>query len=1514
MTDSQGTLLPLNTAIEFDGRELFIVERLASGLTGEVYRGRLEVEGRVEDVAVKAMKPLAFADARRFFDEEAVTLALLRGHEQTANKEQNVDLRIAPEYYGRGEYNGVPYLVMEFIDGDEIPYLLQREERLPELQALTAAWHLFRTLNIIHTKLKKTFIDLKFENLWWVGDADSGQLKMTDFGTLEKIPSSETAAQRGIRRDSLLSSVYLLAMLNGHMINYALGELREPTWPIINSNPNLSWGTRQLLRHLLHHNPQARLTDPTDITNELRRLVTRWQESSPELIDRAKQRLDRASRDPASKAGKNHAEEARIALGVVAIRGDSDPQIIDPLIQQADEILEKSDYLERGRSLFYGRAYDSARKVFEEGRDWSSEVALLSWWSYLARIGEEVPSADFDAEMRAAIVEAVALMQEESWRHALNRLNKLEPQLQSEGMTLLQTHARLFEALRQAAELDGSDRYHERAQAYEVALCELESLPPKEQKALKEVVGDIRKLFEDADDLAQSKGKAAELLAEAQADLRRGASNKALAKTREAVTKDRENKTLNSFLGQAAVQSARQGDFETAAEFILCTWLLSDRDPQLWDLIDQANKLLAADKTPAAAGDVEFVNALAEYADANQDSAAAVELRRQAAVLDQARRKKREELIDQNIAAAAALVAVNRAADRRQHSDFYEDLTLERYLTYLKARQPALQDALTRLQEAQDISAAAQGHRADEIAQMRQDVDQELKAVWMQAQAGAGDIAAEKEELVRRGQALKSQAKTGASNGNVSEDELAALRKAQQDLLVDCFAYLTAVDPDDQDILDIRDQVAKDLDRFGLRGWRGLQALSGSHVEEIEGRLAEAKQAVQAGDLDSAAQQLVLLQQLHSAAGDDWQSVADEVRRAQEWQGWQEENQAVLGSGAYNAGLLADLRANWFPFTLPAGFWNGSSAQNYLTAVSASTTQNVNGEINDWQYQNFINTLRPWFDVQMTARQAPGGAQPDTLDQWDSAGEYLYEAARAADSGMGALQDLQKTTASPPDLNTELASMNDGAWGTAVYRWKLDKPDPGEPPPPPYPWLKILLAALLILLCTAAGLLLVLGYTGRGPIKSVFLSDEEKAGTATAVALLTTTPTPPPTATTIPTLTPTMTWTPSPSPTFTPSATPTNMATPTLIPTPTALPPGLSTFSLIGEAAAAINPPPPLSAEEYFQMPLERAVPSIPLTDTTVWQTADIDGVGPISHTLPISQGIIIVWNMDLQLNEGLYQISVLDTIEQSGGSQRFDVFMDGEQVLPFRGTNDVIFQDPAAGSGQDTNDWLSIGFYEVPQGSLLSVRAEVGPRAEPFAAPFLLLHAVGEQERAMLERLPDRENEGRRPMFSLLDDRQQTSFYTTADPDIVNPQWALSAAPWPEVPADQTNAYGGSYRRDSLAEGIDVGKMAEWPAVGRMPPGTYELRAWVPQGLIPAFVEYKLLADGVPIENQNRRATVQSTPDGDWLTLTTWFVPEESALSVQVMAFAADQGMQGIGYGQVDISADALVLLRVGE
>jgi serine/threonine protein kinase len=1573
------TMLPVGQTLPLDERELTIEKRLSAGLTGEVYKGSLEAPGQTPImVAVKAMKSLEFEAAARMFQQEMLTLARMKGFEEEASRVDGAELYVAPDYYGRGEHNGVPFFIMEFIDGKIIPDLLRDQTKLPEIQALAAGWHLYRTLNVMHLKLQKSYIDLKFENLWWVGTPETGQLKLTDFGTLEEIKGDpedlqDIRAQRGIRRDLLLAGVYLLAMLTGHKLNYSLGRLPEPAKPIINQSVYLSWGTRQLLSELLHRNPDARPKNGAEIARKLYNLVIFWRESEDRLYSFAKRQLQKAEealavrdtgqtgdRAQAKNNALNAAAEARTALDILKLRLNESNEELDNYIQQAEAVLAATGYMERGRALLEARSYPSARKAFEEGRDWSNNVAQLSWWSYLARIGEEIPSSIFNEQKQQELIQVVGLMEQEKWDHALNRMAALPPELESSGLTYLHAHCQLFKSYDWVVKRGHSVSPDERSAAYKNILDSQNKLPDSERQYLIDEIGDLRGAYEEAVDQAdfvkeqkQSEQAMQQLLATfSQGD---GSIDMAGYKDDPAY-----NYKLGAFVRQISIAFAldpdniehqasllkmarlalAQGAYRAAIAIIDLRYARPNTNPELGRVQAVARHLYKAEQALAANNPAAFCQELgnASYDAGELEQAAVIRLfaravtqadeqqniafLRQLAYLTQQNFPQYEKQVADRVRAAAAVYeqsaklfveeakAIRSLLDAVERGDeaFIQNVSTRLKQIYRYQPEAALSQARNTLQDGLQ-SARLSGNKEliNQIIEGIASIEEQLQTRREEAEAREAAAQAQKKELITKHNLL-AQADVSEESGYVQ-------------LLIKSELYLQQINQADTDVLNLQQNLLERLDKMGKQGWLALHNKADAKLQTIEKEFGVVRRYFYEGQLAEAG---AGLEAYKARFGDtpEGETLSQELQTAYRWERLAGK---YTNSWQYQSAFLQTLRQEWLPFPLPLSHFTPAAA--YLERATDAAQKTVEQEMSRHATSQFVEFLRQWFELEMMRRQVlplmgngstetdnqtavaenqPTGEVSQTSPAW-TVMSFLIDMRRAcSQNDVRALRIIMERSPALAGqaLEDALYEMNGENWlraGEIAQRKQVSKKKG-------WSTLGLLYLAagslgVIALVAIAFGIWIFFLDGGNG---NDLAQDEQMTQTAVAALALSV-----PTET--PTFTPTLTATPTP--TETPSPTPTETPTPTPIPTSTPEPIACAFSSFCVEDPDIFNPPAPSGGESFWLMRLADAEVSPPISEATGWLSVaaeDSGGIGDYQYLPQVVEPVQIVWRKDQPLQEGFYKLYVLDTLAHSDGRQQFEILLNDEPAPLHRGISAVIFNDIAA--GQRTHDWLAIGVYEAKRGQRLTVQLTVQTRDQPFAIPQLLLVKLGEPELSILAQLPDAQLQGR-PLYTLLDD-ERAQFYIY---DGTNTRYLISGQIFPSIITDSV-AWNGSHQIRDLVFSRDSRARVEWSPLGRLPAGEYELLVWTPPNSTSVIVSYDLFSpdDAVNIERDN--PAVPPPPndnlEGYWETLGTWRVCNvaEAPIGVHLTTIVADNRTVDATFTSGTFFADAVALLRVRD
>ena len=1626
-SDKTTGLLPQGNSIPFGNGSLLIDRLIGSGATSEVYAGRLPDDRRQPRVAIKAMKPLEFAKAREFFSEEAYTLARLPEREQETNKAYGLPetFRVAPEFFGRSKYGDIEFLVMAWIEGRQIPDLLadSADSRLPEQQALTAGFHLFRMLDLLHTHLRKTYIDLKLENLWWDGTPTDGQLRLTDFGTMENIESGD---DRGVRRDLLVASTYLCKMLTGYMPDHIAGELIEQAVPIIQRS-DITWGARQLLSRLLHPNVGERPQTAADVLNPgppsapdradlsglvgLMDLADYWRRP-PELLVKSKDAIWEAALSKESAERAKLLGRARALLDIWAARASHvDAGRVAEEQRQLDELLQQSGALENGRNLFKSRSFSHAETLFTQGRRQSYEparIALFRRWTYLAQMGLD-PKVRLERDPQRDLEHVVNFLGQRNWDAAARQIDELRPALgQAAAFARLEADLQLYRSLDEADAARHRGDYSDAVAAYDRALDALKRLPEDREAILRDETGQLLPERERlAAQAAEKAGRSAghRLMRQAKEHLQANSVAEAFRAARRAlIVEAHDPRARLQELRSLVDDTLRAGNYELAAALAAIA-LETSGDPrhdvraetaELQQRFRLANKLREAERALDAGNVAGFLAAASVAASLsvepahlarllNKGMVAAKEqhdaatLRSLAAVdkldaglrasleaeagridrtwqaaAEEARRTQRERIkpvVDNLLSEAHAYYVLAQPIGPRRSPD-YSGWRLEAYLHYLGDRRKALEEARRLAEQACDRARDAGHYRLDEAEQLLGRVNQFL------ARQESDDA------LARQGVARNAQQATEARQALAGlaaqlAPPIAADAQAQQqmarELLMGSRWYLSVVDPDDASVALWAEQAADRIDYLRPQEWTQVQQMAAARLENFNSALAQAEATFAAGELARDNQRLDLFLAPYEGT-EEYRAFTDKLRQAAEWQAYDAKYRG-LEKGAHHAAALAGLR-NWLPLSLPAAFWERSSAARWLadTGVAAATEARrtmdqvrrpfappssglaaynspsprdggPSGGADAYAARQvaplsspavseaapgprqavagpeaFLVVLKWWLDAVFTARRVEPSAQAAN-GGWD-ADAFLTTAAGAAVKGdAAALERAVEGAALPADVDSGLEQMTIDRWRRAVDHWRVaPTPVPDEKPA----WLRWLpvgaaVAGLILLLA-------VLGFIFRDELGRVMGGTIDPTPAATAVMELTpngglgVVPTP--------AVTPSLAPSTTPTPSITPTPIPTNTATPSPTSTVAPAPPESSAYFVADPALLA--PAAPLAGATLWLLSPTDVAPAL---DGGAWQTDQDPILGEIQYIEDFTNPVSLTWVHDQPLPEGLYQIYVQDTTVRSLGSQTFEVFLDGQPAAPARGVSDAWFSSQTTGQAEPA--WLPIGAYQVANGQRLSARVAIDSgRSTVFASVPMLVARLGDRERDLLLALP--EPSAGRPLVALLDDDRIALLSSNADATQFNSnttRWPAeqqeTAAPAPDQPAPPV--WNGRYFTTALDLALDTALRAEWQPAGRLPAGDYQIYAHIPAGST-ALVNYELLADGAPVEETILTNTQQREFAGQWVDLGIWTLPAEASVGVRATSFSREAAAAYPGETVWNFGVDAVALLRVGE
>ena len=265
-------------------RKYRIVELVGSGGMAMVYKA-INMSNR-RFVAVKMLKEEYKEDAE-----------FLRRFQREANAVLNLSHENIVRAYGVGTYNGLPYLVMEYVEGHTLKNLIEKNGALPIRTAIGITCQILDALSAAHAH-GIIHRDVKPQNMIVT---DKGRVKLADFGIAREVKattvtfsgqkvlgsvhyiSPEQAKGTIAHEESDLYSVgvCLYEMLTGTVpfeadstVTVALMHLQEKPVPPNEKNPDIPRALNDIVLKALAKTPEERYRTARDMRTDLVRSLS----------------------------------------------------------------------------------------------------------------------------------------------------------------------------------------------------------------------------------------------------------------------------------------------------------------------------------------------------------------------------------------------------------------------------------------------------------------------------------------------------------------------------------------------------------------------------------------------------------------------------------------------------------------------------------------------------------------------------------------------------------------------------------------------------------------------------------------------------------------------------------------------------------------------------------------------------------------------------------------------------------------------------------------------------------------------------------------------------------------------------------------------------------------------------------------------------------------------------------------------------------------------------------------
>lgn len=263
-----------------------LLEKIGQGGMGAVYRAAQTKVGRY--VALKLMRPKLAREQRyleRFLREARASARL-----NHPNIVQGIDAGMDKGYY---------YFAMEFVEGDTLRRIIQREQALAEPEVVKIGLQITRALAEAH-KVGMVHRDIKPENI--LMEHGTGLAKLADLGLVKSSePDDTSVTQAGValgtpnyispeqaRGDQVIdirSDIYALGATLYHAVTGTLpfdGEsppvimgkhIAAPLESPRARNPEVSAGFSAVIQKMMAKKPEERYQNPDELLNDLARVA-----------------------------------------------------------------------------------------------------------------------------------------------------------------------------------------------------------------------------------------------------------------------------------------------------------------------------------------------------------------------------------------------------------------------------------------------------------------------------------------------------------------------------------------------------------------------------------------------------------------------------------------------------------------------------------------------------------------------------------------------------------------------------------------------------------------------------------------------------------------------------------------------------------------------------------------------------------------------------------------------------------------------------------------------------------------------------------------------------------------------------------------------------------------------------------------------------------------------------------------------------------------------------------------
>jgi len=397
------------------GHTYRLEQLLGEGVTSRVYQA-LDVATQ-QRVAVKMLRQDIPTEIANSFWVEGDVLGKLYRAEQA----EDDGLHSVPTFLGSKREGDPQFIVLELVEGRALDELLLEQGWLDEVEALRISDQVLRVMDLLHTRVKRSYTDLQLKNIWRLHPEPShnGSIKIMDWNHVSvKPPEGQALASELVLADLRRYGAYMYRICTGKGASE-----RGESETTLSARAGARWlelapRTREIIVRALTPQPAESFESAAEFRAAVQLQLEDWRTDWADHLSRAQSILSE------SDWGDERANQVDNTL-FLAERLGAEKDKVKYYRDKLDERRGPVSVAWKAGEMLYASGYyaTAAQKWLPEAQA-HERLDLWHWW-VAASAGAELGKEKFTA-LRTQVEEAIQFLEQAALPQALDLLQQVK--------------------------------------------------------------------------------------------------------------------------------------------------------------------------------------------------------------------------------------------------------------------------------------------------------------------------------------------------------------------------------------------------------------------------------------------------------------------------------------------------------------------------------------------------------------------------------------------------------------------------------------------------------------------------------------------------------------------------------------------------------------------------------------------------------------------------------------------------------------------------------------------------------------------------------------------------------------------------------------------------------------------------------------------------------------------------------------------------------------------------------